>query len=155
MLETYNSKPTQWQCKNAAIFLVTSLESRGQTQKFGVTQISNLVNLNEFAVLNILPELQKPNGNVKISLFIAVIAVIYFNFDCFVLQWMKYPLLKPIALDTWWRFEIFFHKKWSLVRYLYLHSTYLPTVKLCIRTLLLVLKKFYSFAIQPLENQCE
>ena len=86
MLETYNSKPIQWQCKNAAIFLVTSLESRGQTQKFGVTQISNLVNLNEFAVLNILPELQKPNGNVKISLFIAVIAVIYFNFDCFVWQ---------------------------------------------------------------------
>ncbi|KAK7583970.1 hypothetical protein V9T40_004933 [Parthenolecanium corni] len=63
MLQTYMTTPARWQCKNAAIFLVTSLESRGQTQKFGVTQISNLVNLNEFAVQHILPELQKANVN--------------------------------------------------------------------------------------------
>lgn len=67
MLQTYMTTPARWQCKNAAIFLVTSLESRGQTQKFGVTQISNLVNLNEFAVQHILPELQKANGNYRVS----------------------------------------------------------------------------------------
>lgn len=63
MLQTYAAEPNNWQCKNAAIFLVTSLEARGQTQKFGVTQISNLVDLNEFAVQHIIPELRKDNGN--------------------------------------------------------------------------------------------
>lgn len=62
MLESYASNTANWQSKNAAIFLVTSLAARGQTQKFGVTQISRLVDVNEFAVNHIIPELQKENG---------------------------------------------------------------------------------------------
>ncbi len=61
MLQTYNLNSANWQCKNSAIFLVTSLEARGQTQKFGVTKISNLVDLNEFAVQHIISELNKEN----------------------------------------------------------------------------------------------
>ena len=62
MLETYANSPANWQCKNAAIFLVTSLAARGQTQRFGVTQITGLVNINDFALQHILPELQELNG---------------------------------------------------------------------------------------------
>lgn len=63
MLESYASNSQNWQSKNAAIFLVTSLAARGQTQKFGVTQISRLVDVNEFASRHIIPELQKDNVN--------------------------------------------------------------------------------------------
>ena len=64
MLDTYATNAANWQCKNAAIFLVTSLAARGQTQRLGVTQISGLVNINDFALQFIIPELQKDKGKI-------------------------------------------------------------------------------------------
>ncbi|XP_067006504.1 exportin-2 [Anabrus simplex] len=64
MLHKYTDSPSQnWRSKDAALYLVTSLASRGQTQKHGVTQSSQLVNLSDFASQHILPELQKPDIN--------------------------------------------------------------------------------------------
>lgn len=64
MLRDYTQNGN-WKSKNAAIYLVTSLESRGQTQKFGVTKTSNIINLSEFAVEHVISELQKPDGKLS------------------------------------------------------------------------------------------
>ncbi|XP_076289313.1 chromosome segregation 1 [Lasioglossum baleicum] len=64
MLQNYAAKPTEnWRSKDAAIYLVTSSASKGQTQKHGVTQSSELVSLPQFAMQHIEPELLKPNVN--------------------------------------------------------------------------------------------
>ncbi|OAD56402.1 Exportin-2 [Eufriesea mexicana] len=64
MLQNYADKPTDnWRSKDAAIYLVTSSASKGQTQKHGVTQSSELVPLPQFTMQHIEPELVKPNVN--------------------------------------------------------------------------------------------
>ncbi|KAL7294315.1 hypothetical protein TKK_0012326 [Trichogramma kaykai] len=64
MLQKYVSNPTQnWHSKDAAIYLVTSSASKGQTQKHGVTATSNLVPLPQFAAQHIEPELARPEVN--------------------------------------------------------------------------------------------
>ncbi|KAK3928644.1 Exportin-2 [Frankliniella fusca] len=64
MLLKYSENPTQnWRSKDAALYLVTSLAAKGQTEKHGVTQSSQLVNLTDFAAQNIIPELEKPDVN--------------------------------------------------------------------------------------------
>ncbi|XP_046736247.1 exportin-2 [Diprion similis] len=64
MLQNYAEKPTEnWRSKDAALYLVTSSASKGQTQKHGVTQSSDLVSLPQFAVQHIEPELAKLNVN--------------------------------------------------------------------------------------------
>lgn len=64
LLSKYNENPTQnWRAKDTAIFLVTSLASRGATQKHGVTQMSQLVPLPQFCEQQVIPELQRPNIN--------------------------------------------------------------------------------------------
>ena len=63
MLQNYSTNPTQnWRSKDAAIYLVTSSASKGQTQKHGVTQTSDLVPLPQFCTQQIILELEKPNG---------------------------------------------------------------------------------------------
>lgn len=91
MLAEYAKNPGQnWKHKDAAIYLVTSLASKGQTQKVGtelledkrhlseecsyliclffllqqhgITQANQLVNLNEFFVNHILTDLKSPNS---------------------------------------------------------------------------------------------
>lgn len=63
MLQNYAAKPAEnWRSKDAAIYLVTSSASKGQTQKHGVTQSSDLVPLPQFAASHIQPELAKPDG---------------------------------------------------------------------------------------------
>lgn len=63
MLQNYAAKPSEnWRSKDAAIYLVTSSASKGQTQKHGVTQSSDLVPVPQFASQHIEPELGKPNG---------------------------------------------------------------------------------------------
>uniref|UniRef100_A0A8C9XHZ3 CSE1 chromosome segregation 1-like (yeast) n=1 Tax=Sander lucioperca TaxID=283035 RepID=A0A8C9XHZ3_SANLU len=52
-----------WKHKDAAIYLVTSLASKAQTQKHGITQANELVNLNEFFVNHILSDLKSSNVN--------------------------------------------------------------------------------------------
>lgn len=64
MLGEYAKNPGQnWKHKDAAIYLVTSLASKAQTQKHGITQANELVNLNEFFVNHILSDLKSPNVN--------------------------------------------------------------------------------------------
>lgn len=67
MLRKFAENPKQnWRSKDAALYLVTSLVSRGATQKHGVTQTSQLVNIAQFCQQQILPELERPDGNSKI-----------------------------------------------------------------------------------------
>ena len=63
MLQSYKENPQQnWRSKDTALYLVTSLASKGQTQRHGITQISQLVDLTSFSTEQILPELQKDDG---------------------------------------------------------------------------------------------
>uniref|UniRef100_A0A9L0T833 Exportin-2 n=1 Tax=Equus caballus TaxID=9796 RepID=A0A9L0T833_HORSE len=64
MLQEYAKNPSvNWKHKDAAIYLVTSLASKAQTQKHGITQANELVNLTEFFVSHILPDLKSANVN--------------------------------------------------------------------------------------------
>uniref|UniRef100_A0A8C2Q6G2 Exportin-2 n=1 Tax=Cyprinus carpio TaxID=7962 RepID=A0A8C2Q6G2_CYPCA len=64
MLTEYAKNPgVNWKHKDAAIYLVTSLASKAQTQKHGITQANELVNLSEFFVNHILVDLKSPNVN--------------------------------------------------------------------------------------------
>ncbi|CAL8069631.1 unnamed protein product [Orchesella dallaii] len=64
MLTQYNQNPNGgWKSKDAAIYLVTSLAAKGQTQRHGITQTNQLVNIVDFYTTYILPDLQAPNVN--------------------------------------------------------------------------------------------
>lgn len=64
MLSKYMENPkTNWRNKDAALYLVISLVSRGSTQKRGVTQTSQLVNIAQFCQQHIIPELERPDVN--------------------------------------------------------------------------------------------
>ncbi|XP_039590825.1 exportin-2 [Polypterus senegalus] len=64
MLTEYSKNPSiNWKHKDAAIYLVTSLASKAQTQKHGITQANELVNITEFFVNHILPDLKSSNVN--------------------------------------------------------------------------------------------
>ncbi|XP_010174598.1 exportin-2 isoform X2 [Antrostomus carolinensis] len=64
MLQEYAKNPTvNWKHKDAAIYLVTSLASKAQTQKHGITQANELVNLTEFFVNHIQPDLKSASVN--------------------------------------------------------------------------------------------
>ncbi|XP_038218626.1 exportin-2 [Zerene cesonia] len=64
MLKKYEeSGGREWRSKDTALFLVTSLASRGSTQAAGVTRASPLVDLAHFAGAHVLPELGKPQVN--------------------------------------------------------------------------------------------
>lgn len=68
MLGKYAEDPKNyWRSKDAALYLVTSLVSRGATQKHGVTQTSQLVDITQFCRQQILPEMERPDGK---SLFL-------------------------------------------------------------------------------------
>ncbi|XP_050506211.1 exportin-2 [Diabrotica virgifera virgifera] len=64
MLGKYVENAKQyWRSKDAALYLVTSLVSRGATQRHGVTQTSQLVDINQFCQQHILSELERPDVN--------------------------------------------------------------------------------------------
>ncbi|XP_036346077.1 exportin-2-like [Rhagoletis pomonella] len=64
LLGKYKVNPlTNWSAKDTAIYLVTSLASRGGTQKHGITHASELVPLPQFCAQHIAPELERPNIN--------------------------------------------------------------------------------------------
>ncbi|XP_009996976.1 PREDICTED: exportin-2 isoform X2 [Chaetura pelagica] len=64
MLQEYAKNPAvNWKHKDAAIYLVTSLASKAQTQKHGITQANELVNLTEFFVNHIQPDLKSASVN--------------------------------------------------------------------------------------------
>merc|ERR1719239_57589 len=63
LLEEYAKNPVQnWKSKDAAVFLVTSLAAKGQTQKQGVTQTSELVNVADFYHTHVLGDIKAPDG---------------------------------------------------------------------------------------------
>jgi hypothetical protein len=63
MLQKYIENPWEnWRDKDTVLYLVTSLASKGQTQRDGTTQTNELVDLTSFATEHILPELQKDTG---------------------------------------------------------------------------------------------
>lgn len=64
LLQRYKADPkNNWRSKDTAIYLVTTLASKGSTQKHGVTQASQLVPLPQFCVSDIIPELDRPDVN--------------------------------------------------------------------------------------------
>lgn len=63
MLSKYSENPSQnWRSKDATLYLVTSLASRGQTQKHGVTQTSQLVSIPQFFGQHVIQELERPDS---------------------------------------------------------------------------------------------
>lgn len=63
MLTQYAANPAKnWKNKDAAIYLVTSLAAKGQTQKHGITQTNQLFNIVDFYQTQILLDLMSPNG---------------------------------------------------------------------------------------------
>ncbi|XP_059485387.1 exportin-2 [Neocloeon triangulifer] len=64
MLAKYAEQPNaNWKCKDSAIYMVTSLAAKGQTQRSGITQINELVDLTDFCAKHIIPELDNPDVN--------------------------------------------------------------------------------------------
>ncbi|XP_020707492.2 exportin-2 [Athalia rosae] len=64
MLQNYVANPKEnWRSKDAALYLVTSSDSKRQTQTHGVTRTTGLVSLPDFAKQHIEPELAKPDVN--------------------------------------------------------------------------------------------
>jgi exportin-2 (importin alpha re-exporter) len=68
MLSKYNSSSSsggkpEWRAKDAAIYLVTSIVAKGQTEKDGVTKTNSLVSVQDFYMGHILPELTSPGLN--------------------------------------------------------------------------------------------
>ncbi|PVD23451.1 hypothetical protein C0Q70_16723 [Pomacea canaliculata] len=62
LLEAYSKNPqSNWKSKDSALYLITSLASKGMTQKQGVTQTSELVNITDFYRGHVLPDLQSSN----------------------------------------------------------------------------------------------
>jgi len=60
MLDAYKTNPeANWRSKDAAVYLIIALASKGATQKHGTTQTNQLVNLVDFFSANILGELQQ------------------------------------------------------------------------------------------------
>lgn len=64
MLEQYAQNPeTNWRSKDAAVYLIIALASKGQTQRHGTTQTNQLVDLVDFYRTHIVTELQQPDVN--------------------------------------------------------------------------------------------
>ncbi|XP_074642803.1 exportin-2-like [Tubulanus polymorphus] len=62
LLDEYSQNPAEnWAKKDAAIYLVTSLAAKAKTQKLGITQTSELVNITDFFNSHIVPDLTSPN----------------------------------------------------------------------------------------------
>ena len=64
MLDRYSQNKAEWKCKDTAIYLVTSIASKGQTQKHGTTKASELVNVQDFFVQHILPDISDSDGKL-------------------------------------------------------------------------------------------
>ncbi|CAH8529122.1 unnamed protein product [Schistosoma turkestanicum] len=90
LLNEYTNTPNggAWTSKDAALLLVTSVASRGKTEKHGVTVSTELVNLTTFFENHVLPELQNPDVN-----YLPVIKA-----DCLRYAIAFRSLLPPIAL---------------------------------------------------------
>jgi len=68
MLDKYNSNPSFWKSKDAAMYLVTSLATRAKTAKHGITQTNELVNLSEFCSAHVIPELSNLSNTAQLPI---------------------------------------------------------------------------------------
>ena len=76
MLESYGQNPqTNWRSKDAAVYLIIALASKGQTQRHGTTQTNQLVDLVDFYRQQIVPEFQR--GGIDQLLVLKADAVKY------------------------------------------------------------------------------
>ena len=67
MLQQYSTAPaSNWKSKDAAIYLVTSLAQKGSTAKLGTTKSNELVNLEQFFLAHVLPELSAAADNLPV-----------------------------------------------------------------------------------------
>lgn len=86
MLAKYAESPAQhWRSKDAAMYMVTSLVSRGSTEKHGVTKTSQLVSVPQFCQQQVLPELDKPDGKTEDTHHLI--------FCIFCTQWISFLIL--------------------------------------------------------------
>lgn len=66
LLTEYSKNPTgNWKSKDVALYLVTSLAAKAQTQKHGITQTSSLVNITDFFQSHIAPDIQASEIDVS------------------------------------------------------------------------------------------
>lgn len=94
MLAKYAENPKEyWRSKDAALYLVTSLVSRGATQKHGVTQTSQLVDINQFCEQQVLPELERPDGKLNTIIYKTNKQVSYAHFNSYMDTWLKFVQL--------------------------------------------------------------
>ncbi|KAL3867833.1 hypothetical protein ACJMK2_040679 [Sinanodonta woodiana] len=64
LLQEYAGDPVgKWKSKDSAIYLITSLAAKAQTQKYGITQTSGLVNISDFFTGHILPDIRSIDVN--------------------------------------------------------------------------------------------
>ncbi|TYJ56359.1 hypothetical protein B9479_002907 [Cryptococcus floricola] len=77
-LQEYSQNPTQnWKAKDTAIYLLTSIASRGSTQQLGVTSTNVLVDVVEFFGQNVFSDLQAASGSVHPILTVDAIKFLY------------------------------------------------------------------------------
>lgn len=129
MLAKYMENPKQnWRSKDAALYLVTSLVSRGATQRHGVTQTSQLVSIPQFCQEQILPELERVDVN-------------------------ELPVLKADAIKYIMTFRSILPKEMvvatlpQLVRHLTSESAVVHTYAACTLEKILILKDSNNFPI--------
>ncbi|OXB34588.1 importin-alpha export receptor [Cryptococcus neoformans] len=77
-LQEYNKNPVEhWKSKDTAIYLLTSIASRGSTQQLGVTSTNVLVDVVDFFGQNVFSDLQAAPGSVHPILTVDAIKFLY------------------------------------------------------------------------------
>ncbi|WWC58466.1 uncharacterized protein I303_101008 [Kwoniella dejecticola CBS 10117] len=78
LLQQYAQNPTEnWKSKDTAIYLLTSIASRGSTQQLGVTSTNVLVDVVEFFGQNVFSDLQAAPGSVHPILIVDAIKFLH------------------------------------------------------------------------------
>lgn len=94
LLQEYSVNPNKnWRQKDVALFLVTTLASRGQTKKHGATKTSELINIIQFYEITIFPDLADADGIYLLSLVfygLILISLIVNNFPVLKADDMRY-----------------------------------------------------------------
>jgi exportin-2 (importin alpha re-exporter) len=76
--QTYKANPSEnWKAKDTAIFLLTSIASKGSTIHTGVTSTNALVDIVQFFSENVFADLQAPTDSVHPILQVDAIKYLY------------------------------------------------------------------------------
>ena len=66
LLQEFSLSPQKkWRQKDTAMFLVTTLASRGETKIHGTTKASEFIDIVKFYESSVLRDLSDPNGKLK------------------------------------------------------------------------------------------